>query len=86
METVGIVVVVVAGLAIVLLVVSWFVQSHPEEASDHEFTEDEGAGPTGTPYVPGSRPGGPGAESMAVPEAGDTAPGGADTSADEREL
>lgn len=63
MDTVTIVVALTV-LAVVALAASWILGRHPEEASDHEFTEPDGSGPTGTPYPPGSRPAGPGAEDM----------------------
>jgi hypothetical protein len=75
MDALIVAVIVVTALAVVALTVSWFVQRHPEDSADHDFTHDEGAGPTGTPYPPGSRPGGPGAEGMAVPDPGDISPG-----------
>lgn len=75
MDALVIGVMVVSVLAVLALTVSWFVQRHPERSGDHDITRDGGAGPTGTPYPPGSRPGGPGAEGMAVPDPGDIAPG-----------
>ena len=75
MDALVIGVIVGTALAVVALTVSWSVQRHPEDSSDHDFTRDERAGPTGTPYPPGSNPAGPGAEGMAVPHPGDISPG-----------
>lgn len=49
-------------------------QGHPEGESSF-IDEDRHEGPTGTPYPPGSRPAGPGAEGMSPTERGRIVPG-----------
>ncbi len=64
-------VVVIAGVVLVVgLLVLWLVQGFPDKHPAPAGHRDD-VGPTGTPYPPGSRPAGPDAEGMRVPEPGE---------------
>lgn len=65
----GVEIAIAAGAVVLLVGVFWLLtrQPHPSDPMD-SIAGEEGEGPTGEPYPPGSRPAGPGAESQ-EPEA-----------------
>lgn len=70
----GALVVVIFGVIVVVgLLAVWMAQGFPDKSPAPAEHRDD-VGPTGTPYPSGSRPGGPGAEGMAVPEPGEISP------------
>lgn len=73
----GSLVVVIFGVVVVIgMLALWAAQRYPpHHATELPLEERSDPGPNATPYPPGSRPGGPGAEGMAVPEPGEISPG-----------
>jgi hypothetical protein len=63
------------ALVLVFAVVAIFGTSTKRGQSIDGDAEESGEGPTDASYVSGSRPAGPGAEGMAVPEPGEISPG-----------
>lgn len=64
--------VAVAIAVIVMAIVQWYPRPM---STDTPPERRRRLGPTGTPYPPGSRPGDPGSEGMAVGDGGDILPG-----------
>ncbi|HEX2153995.1 MAG TPA: hypothetical protein VHL52_08450 [Acidimicrobiia bacterium] len=59
---------IAVGAVVLLIAVFWVMARQPHPADDLEGLDsvdgEEGEGPTGEAYPPGSRPAGPGAESQ----------------------
>lgn len=69
--TVGIVLLIAVVIAVVVVGVVVLGRGNKPWSEQSTSTDHSGEGPTGTTYVPGSRPAGPGAESMDADELGD---------------